>query len=374
MYGLRRLATRRCALASAGSSPTASWRTTEARNVGKLAVARFLDKNTTEAVTKPEKAITYIDTKAWDTGSAGQFIDKPTLAVTQGTGTCTLGGRTIPASTVHLAWTVFVGNSDDVIRTKVYYARSSNCGASLDGPPTKLSEGYAVTQSASVAVAKTGAIFVVWRQFATAKGDPNQMLVAKSVDGGKSFTKGSPMPMASFVPFDQGTSSKTFRTNSFATTTTDQWGRLYVAFAVRGFASDIEQARVVVTSTMDGIIWTMPQAIENGASTLPGHQIMPPSAPSAEAECRLARFPRRRIGQVRQIHQGDLSAAPHDGCQRCPGDAEPGGHAAVDVVRHPSGFAPVPHSPANFAVISRVTTSVKRTAADPSSCSSIDRT
>src|SRR5262245_7598779 len=44
-------------------------------NVGKLAVARFLDKNTREAVTKAETAISYIDTKVWDTGSAGQFID-----------------------------------------------------------------------------------------------------------------------------------------------------------------------------------------------------------------------------------------------------------------------------------------------------------
>ena len=244
-------------------------------NTGKVAVARFLDTNTREAVTKPETAISYIDTKAWDTGSAGQYIDKPTLLVTQGTGTCTIGTRTIPASTIHLVWTVFVGNSDQIIRTKVYYARSSNCGASLDGPATKLSEGYAVTQSATVAVAKNGAIYVVWRQFATAKGDQNQLLVAKSVDGGKTFTKGTPVPIASFLPFDQGTSSKTFRTNAFPTTATDQWGRLYVALAVRGFASDVEQSRVVVTSTTDGIVWTMPQAIENGASTLPGHQIMP---------------------------------------------------------------------------------------------------
>jgi len=245
-------------------------------NVGKLAVARFLDRNTTEAVTKPETAITYIDTKIWDTGSAGQFIDKPYMAITQAPGTCTLAGKVIPASTVHLAWTVFVGNSDQVIRTKVYYARSSNCGASLDGPPTKLSEGYAVTQSANIAVAPNGAIYVVWRQFATTKGDTNNILIAKSVDGGKTFTKGTPLPIQpSFLPFDEITTSKTFRTNAFASTAIDQFGRLYVALAVRGFAQDPVQARVVVMSTLDGVTWTMPQAIEPGASALPGHQIMP---------------------------------------------------------------------------------------------------
>ena len=245
-------------------------------NVGKLAVARFLDRNTTEAVTKPETAITYVDTRIWDTGSAGQFIDKPFLAITRGTGTCTVLGKVIPASTVHLAWTVFVGNSDQVIRTKVYYARSSNCGASLDGPPTKLSEGYAVTQSANISVAPNGAIYVVWRQFATTKGDTANILVAKSVDGGKSFTKGTPLPIQpSFLPFDEITTSKTFRTNAFPSTATDQFGRLYVALAVRGFGPDAQQSRVVVMSTMDGLVWTMPQAIENGASAVYGHQIMP---------------------------------------------------------------------------------------------------
>lgn len=245
-------------------------------NVGKLAVARFLDRNTTEAITKPETAITYVDTRIWDTGSAGQFIDKPYLTITQGTGTCTVLGKVIPASTVHLAWTVFVGNSDQIIRTKVYYARSSNCGATLDGPPTKLSEGYAVTQSANISVAPNGAIYVVWRQFATTKGDTNNILVAKSVDGGKTFTKGSPLPIQpSFLPFDEITTSKTFRTNAFPSTATDQFGRLYVALAVRGFGPDAAQSRVVVMSTMDGLVWTMPQAIENGASAVYGHQIMP---------------------------------------------------------------------------------------------------
>src|ERR1044072_4328952 len=34
-------------------------------------------------------------------------------------------------------------------------------------------------------------------------------------------------------------------------------------------------AGVVVLSTLDGLVWTMPQAIENGASAVNGHQIMP---------------------------------------------------------------------------------------------------
>ena len=250
-------------------------------NVGKVAVARFLDRNTNETIKTPDAAISYVDTKTWDTGSAGNFIDKPTLTLSPGIGTCsitTAAGKTstIPATTVHLAWTVFVGNNDDVIRTKVYYARSSNCGATLDGPATKLSEGYAISQSASVAVAPTGAIYVVWRQFSSPKGDVNQLLVAKSIDGGKSFTKASPIPMPQgFVPVDQGTSSKTFRVNTFPSTATDQWGRLYVAAAVRGYVpGDPDRGRVVIMNTLDGITWNGPVAIDNPPNT-PGHQIMP---------------------------------------------------------------------------------------------------
>jgi hypothetical protein len=242
-------------------------------NVGKLALARFIDRNTKEAITKAENAITYIDTKVWDTGSAGQFIDKPTVVITPGVGTCTVGGNVVPASVVHMAWTVFVGN-DINIRTKVYYARSSNCGATLDFPATKLSEGYAVNQGASIGVAANGNIFLVWRQISTPKGDPNNILIAKSVDGGKSFTKPSPVPLTpAFVPFDQGTTSKTFRTTAFPAAAVDRFGRLYVAAAVRGFAN-LNQSRIVVTSTTDGVIWTMPQAVENLPAS-PGHQIQP---------------------------------------------------------------------------------------------------
>ena len=255
-------------------------------NVGKLAVARFIDKNNKEAITKAENAITYIDTKVWDTGSAGQFIDKPVVLVTPGTGTCSVsvpGSATpivIPASVVHMAWTVFVGNNqnvttDTVIRTKVYYARSSNCGATLDFPATKLSEGYATNQGASIGVTPNGNVFVVWRQVHSPKGDLDQILFAKSVDGGKSFTKALPIPFITptFTPFDQGTTSKTFRTTAFPTAAVDPSGRLYVAVAVRGFA-DANQSRIVVTSTTDGINWTMPQAVEN-LPQIRGHQIMP---------------------------------------------------------------------------------------------------
>ena len=68
-------------------------------------------------------------------GSAGRFIDKPSLAVfPAASGTCLMDGETVPATNVYTAWTEFVGNSDENLRTKVYFARSTDCGKTFADP------------------------------------------------------------------------------------------------------------------------------------------------------------------------------------------------------------------------------------------------
>jgi hypothetical protein len=240
-------------------------------NVGKLAVARFVDHNNKEA----GDPIEYLDTTVWDNGSAGQFLDKPWMAVSPNAGSCTIDGQTYPGNTVHVAWSVFVGNSDQNIRTKLYYARSSNCGASLDGPPTKLSESYAINQGATLAVSPDGqTVYAVWRQFASDK-DPNRVLITRSNDGGRSFPKAWAVDvLSSFVPFDQGTTAVSFRTNAYPTAAVDHTGRLHVAIQARFGLSN--QSRILVTSSLDGQTWEMPRAVETGVSEDAHlHQIMP---------------------------------------------------------------------------------------------------
>ena len=237
-------------------------------NIGKLAIARFIDRNNKEA----GDPIAYLDTKILDNGSNGQFIDKPYIWITSNTGTCTVDGRTVPGNTVHAVWSVFLG-SGTLPHTKIYYAKSSNCGASLDSAPIKLSESYKITQGATIAASLDGKnIYVVFRQFAQGS-DPHNLLIAKSTNGGKTFTSASPIPiLVPFRPFDQGTTPLSFRTNAFATAAVDHTGRLHVAAAIRGFGG-FEQSRIVVTSMADGI-WTMPQAVENLPDDA-SHQIMP---------------------------------------------------------------------------------------------------
>ncbi len=197
-------------------------------NVGKLALARGIDHNDRDAFVDPDvltigangtnnqrrarSPIQYAGTSEIARGSSGQFIDKPSLAVfPAATGTCMLDGETVPATTVNVAWTEFVGNSPENLRSKVYFARSNNCGASLAGPATKLSEGYPLGQGTAIAVnpLNPNDIYVVWRQIRTSR-NTDAILFARSSDGGRSFTKAEPVPglaEGQYAPFDQNTTS-----------------------------------------------------------------------------------------------------------------------------------------------------------------------
>ena len=143
-------------------------------NIGKLLLARFIDPNNSQVnasgltssdplqVPIAQWPIQYVGPTLLVDGTAGQFLDKPHMTVSPGVGTCDLpyrepdpaapGGfvtktRTVPAPVVHLVWTTFINNANDgKTVTRVNYNRSSNCGASLDGPTKKLSETYKVNQ------------------------------------------------------------------------------------------------------------------------------------------------------------------------------------------------------------------------------------
>ncbi|MEE9295040.1 MAG: putative Ig domain-containing protein, partial [Phycisphaerae bacterium] len=280
----------------------------EVRGKGAVFVARFIDNNNKEGVrfdnpTLNPDPIKYIDATLVDTGNAGQFIDKPWLAVDvprAGAASCTIpaledripaidgGGnqiaeeitippQTFPAGNVYLAYAIFVGN-DKIIRTKLMFTRSTNCGADWSHP-IKLSEGYPINQGTTVAVDPlNGDVYVAWRRFPTVN-QSSAFMIAKSTDMGQTFTKA--IEVATFAPFDlfeQGTSVVTFRTNAFPTMTVDNEHRVYLAWSQRkqgpGGDTSVGDARIMVKTSADGLNWT---AAAQPADNHPdrGHQLMP---------------------------------------------------------------------------------------------------
>jgi Putative Ig domain len=285
---------------------------------GVVFVSRFIDNDNKEngdpthtngSLTNlaPTDPIQYLSTVIVDSGNSGQFLDKPWIAtdVPRGTATCsvpftkpdgTQGTQTIPAGRVYLAYTSFNGNLQD---TKIMFSSSQDCGATWS-KPTKLSESNSVNQGTIIVVDPSSAnnatatIYVAWRRFATSS-QPDALMIAKSTDGGNSFTKSfqavtfpaacsTTAPASTGCAFDQGTTAASFRTSAFPALTVDDTGRVYLAWSQRQPSGD---ARIMMQVSADGLNWSSaPALVDNGLvlddngnafSNLSGHghQLMP---------------------------------------------------------------------------------------------------
>jgi hypothetical protein len=238
------------------------------KGLGQVFVSRFIDNNNSEV----DDSIQYLNTSVITGGTSGQFIDKPWLAVDiprAGAGLCQIGSQSFPAGNVYLAYSIFLGGDPaNNPHTAIIFAKSGDCGATWT--VTKISESFKLNQGTIMSLnPATGAIYVAWRQFAT-PNEPNAIVFAKSTDGGKSFTKGS--VVSTISPFDQASTSVSFRTNSFPTMTVDAAGKIYIAWAQKGVGPSGD-ARIVVTTSTNGTTWTTPAAVDPSPNR--GHQIMP---------------------------------------------------------------------------------------------------
>ena len=284
-------------------------------NVGALFLSRFIDLNNKEngdatqsnypsPTTDP---IRYIGTVQIDSGNAGQFIDKPWIAVDiprAGAGTCTIQvpqdndtsvTQSFPAGNVYIAYAMFVGGAINV-RSKINFSKSGDCGHTWT-KPIMISQTYDLSQGTQVAVdPETGYVYVAWRVFSGSGNDPDAMVVTKSTDGGNTFTKAvsvrslSPFNAAtptSSASFDQNTSGTEFRTQSMPTIAVDDSGtsgtpgNVYVAWSERG-VPPTGDARIMISTSRDGTTWSAPIPVDNNPITddvgdqfTRGHQLMP---------------------------------------------------------------------------------------------------
>jgi len=248
---------------------------TRAQSDNAVFVARLVDNNNSESPNA--YPIKYIDAKVLDKGTTGQFIDKPWLAVDiprTGAKRVTLQSpgiptQTISAGNVYLAYSIFTGQDLSNPFSRVTLIRSLDCGTTWE-KPIKVSESHHLNQGVTMAIAPgSGNIYMAWRRFAHST-DGDAIMTSYSTDGGKTFCKA--ILVAAIAPFDQGTSATSFRTNSYPALTVDAGGTVYLAWAQRGVGPGSD-ARIVVSTSTNGEVWTAPQALDNHGGR--GHQFMP---------------------------------------------------------------------------------------------------
>jgi len=231
-------------------------------------VARYKDFNDVET----GDSIRYLDTTIIDRGNTGQFTDKPWIGVD------------IPRdghSNVYLLYSIFLGELDQNIHSKIMFARSTNSGNTWE-MPIKLSEGQQKNQGTIMAIdPNDGTIYVAWRRFASVNVT-DAILIARSTDFGQTFTKAVEVATIS-RPFDQPTMGSMlgpaqFRTDAFPALAVDSDGRVYLAWTQRDVdPASPNDARIIITSKGKGEwgqAWPAARPVET-LSGIRGHQFMP---------------------------------------------------------------------------------------------------
>ena len=111
---------------------------------------------------------------------------------------------------------------------------------------------------------------------ASSTGETNAIIVTSSDDLGETFS--TPTVIDESSTFDQGSTRFSFRTTAYPTIAADAVGRIYVAWAARGYATIRNQvsdgdSRIVLSTSTDGSNWSNPYAVDE--PNRQGHQIKP---------------------------------------------------------------------------------------------------
>ena len=201
--------------------------------------------------------IVYDDTTIIDTGTSGQFSDKPWIATD-------IPRPGNPNGVVYIVYSIFLGQTDEEspqkIHSKILVSRSTNGGNTWE-KPIKISEGDRKCQGTCIAVDPIdGTVYIVWRLFAH-PSEPDAIAISKSTDFGQTFTPSQDVAIIP-RPFDQSTiggpfmqDPAQFRTSAFPALAVDEYGTVHVAWSQRdvdltpGFADD---GRIVIASQAKG--------------------------------------------------------------------------------------------------------------------------
>ena len=173
---------------------------------------------------------------------------------------------------LYLAFSIFDGvTSNGNFRTKLMFSRSTDCGTSWVNP-FKINGNYIYNQGLALTVdPNNGHLYAVWRALY-----PNQILMAKSTDGGLHFTSpvviSGPTAIPTFDQPTQGSPSYSFRTNSFPAMVADAAGALHVAWQARRVVNDVASGAPLIYGTMSsngGRTWSTPHPLQPSWSDTP---------------------------------------------------------------------------------------------------------
>lgn len=225
----------------------------------------------------------YLNASLVDTGTSGQFLDKPWIAVdiprpgtVVGSATCTdPNGKSFTSGNVYVFYTKFNGSNNNP-SSSIQVVTSKNCGNSWS-KPVKISQSAQLNQGTVAAVDPgTGTVYVFWRQLGNGKqNQPDAILYASSSNGGGTWNTGTAYTFPTGSSFDESADSGTFREADLPAAAVDGSGRVWLAVSQRNLGP-LNTSRIIVTTMPRGgsqKSWTAPFIADN--SQQPGHQFMP---------------------------------------------------------------------------------------------------
>ncbi|MGA8892975.1 MAG: kelch repeat-containing protein, partial [Anaeromyxobacteraceae bacterium] len=206
---------------------------------GKVFLSRFIDLNNKEngdptrtdpadpTKANPTDPIRFVDQVVVASSDGQVFLDKPWIAVdkprllaqmckvttTNPDGTITT--RAFPGGAIYMSWVKFAPGE---VTSDVMFSSSRDCGKTWTAAIKLNDATTSLNQAPTIAIDPfTGFVYVAWRRMAypAAPAVPTQkdaIVVARSFRGFL-FTK--PRVIAEFTPFEQGSTTRKFRTHAF---------------------------------------------------------------------------------------------------------------------------------------------------------------
>jgi hypothetical protein len=235
---------------------------------------------------RPDLPPAYEGTYIVDTGTSGQFLDKPWIEfdIPRGNEVCGRG---------YFGATTFTGSGTNN-QSKVMVHASDDCGKTWGGgnDTWKVSESFAINQSMNLALDKrNGDLYGAWRVFGTANQSvPSQILLSKLSRGSKNWSKPtvirslglwgettSMAPDQGTLPTEQSPDYRMFRTNMYPSMCITGDGVIRIAFSERKGGDASADSRIQI-ATFRNNQWSI-AALDDHAGR--GNQFMPAMSCSA---------------------------------------------------------------------------------------------